>query len=120
MSGPGALPPEVAAMLGAGAGAAPGMPSMPGGPGAPGLDGTAGAEALAQSDVAKAGLEAWARVQALGGARPEASDLKALTMYVMVEGPQAPEAAAITDYLLAKGVKLPGTNSNGGEFDEPV
>lgn len=75
-------------------------------------DPTAGAEAAAQSQVAQKGLEAWKRVQTLGGARPEMDDLKALLMYVLTEGMAAPQAAEIAAYLKDKGVNIPGVSAD--------
>ena len=94
---------------------APGMPVT--GPASPsGLDDpTAGAEAVAQNQVAKDGLAALERVQALNGARPEASDLKALLQYVLAEGLGAPQAQEMVAILQQYGVQVPGANQNQGE-----
>jgi len=106
MSGPG-LPPEViAAMTGpdAGAGALP--PELP----------SAGGEAVAQSAVAKNGLAAFERVQALGGGRPEADDLKAILMYVLTEGTGAPSASDMIALLQKYGVSIPGVSDENADF----
>src|ERR1043166_8992997 len=96
------LPPEMAAMMGPAAAGPEAMDAQ-----------TAGAEAVAQSDIAKNGLAAWKRCQALNGARCSGDDLKAMIMYVLTEGPSAPEAAAMSAYLQDHGVNLPGVGTGG-------
>lgn len=122
MSGAG-IPPGLEAMLAGGGsplGQGPMAPALP--PGAPGTGmenpTTAGGEAVAQSDVAKAGLEAWQRCQ--GQPRCSGDDLKAMIMYVLTEGQDAPEAQAMSQYLQQHGVNLPGVGpQNGGQFEGP-
>ena len=78
---------------------------------------SAGGEAVAHSETASSGLEAFRRVQALNGARPEASDLKAMLMYVLTEGMGAPSAADMVAVLEKFGVKIPGVSDENAGFD---
>lgn len=106
MSDPG-LPPEIAAAMDQG-GAPGAMPSTLESP-------TGGEEALAQSQIAKDGIAAWERCQGLNGQRCSGDDAKAMILYVLTEGPEAPEAADMSKYLQKIGVKLPGVGATGGD-----